>query len=201
MQSATDESDSISPVTEVNLYCQKERMWDEIRDRKYARLDRISSEQMAARASAPPPPFPYAVQPNYTTTEPVIDLAGSDSSDCNDAAPASIDKTNPARANATVNTPITTFRADTPIACPIPTAVPAYTGYTDSAAANSKPSLPVSKTIIDLINNLQRNGDHLGVEPNCCTNNACQFGTGPLMLQRYELAKRLVQLERHLFGV
>lgn len=200
MQSATDEDESISPVTEVYLYEQKVKMMKDIRDRKYAKLDTIIQRQMSPRASAPRPYVPHA---NATTTEAVIDLVSSerDSFEYNDAAPTSIDNTTPARANATTNTPITTFRADTPIACPIPTAVPAYTGYTDSAAANNKPSLPVSKTIIDLINNLQRNGDHLGVERTCCTNNACQYCTGPLMLQRYELAKRLVQLEMHLFGV
>ena len=178
----------MSPVTEVYLHEQKERMRREIRDRKYSRLESIHQLQcnMHARASAPPPftsappPWTTATPPATSpvvTTAPVINLVSSESdSDFHDAVPAS-------------NTPVA-----------VPVARPITTGYTDNPYNPAAPNPPLSQTLRDLFVSVMRNGDHIGLgEP--CPHKACPLCTGAPMTQRYQLAKRLAQLDRFLFGV
>ena len=59
----------------------------------------------------------------------------------------------------------------------------------------------VPKTIQLLWKDLQKHKDNFGLDPPECSNRKCPFCTQSLMLQRYLLAQRLMQLEYTLYGV
>ena len=156
---------------------------------------------MCSPASAPPPftsappPWTTATPPHTTATPPVnqksesvINLVSSESdSDCHDTAPASF-------ATASTNTQPAPVAQHVPVTSPI-------TGYTDSPYNPAAPNPPLPQTLRDVLGLVRRNGDHLGLEEKPCCNKACPMCTGAPMQQRYQVAKRLAQLDRYLFGV
>ena len=184
MQSGCDES--VSPVTEVFLYEQKESIRNAIAWRRNDRLANLS----AVNTTTTPQTTAAAAPINLVSDE---SDSGDTTFDYDTPAPtmvADATTTAPSNHNATAFSHV-------PIATPVATA-PAPNS--DLRATTITQSV-VSATLLELFERLRRNGFTDELEGAPCRAANCPYCSGPLMSQRYELAKRMLQLEKRLFGV
>ena len=183
MQSGYDES--ISPVTEVYLYEQKEHMRNTLARRRDERLSELYAANVAAK-------------PQEESSCAPINLVSEESEDSGDTT-FDYDSLAPDAAAASGSCSSNT---DASKCVPIATPVPVATYYAPNVRpGRSNNSDSVSQTLVALFDRIRQNGDTEPVDFAPCKHDSCPFCTTPLMQQRYELAKRLLQLEKQLYGV
>ena len=168
--------EDIDPVHEVFLYEQRQKIERNINVRQNNILSSIGGTYLYNPAAVVPPEPQPATQPALNA----IDLVSDDSEDTMDYP------------DITTQSRIPTARAVTPVARPLTTQ--------ESNARHTKENPAVSKTLVILFERIKNHDPHMNdCLPEC--SRPCPYCTGPLMGQRYHLAKRLLQLEQMLYGV
>ena len=172
--------EDIDPVHEVFLYEQRQKIERNINVRQTNILSSIGGTYLYNPAAQPAAVVPPEPQPAAQPALNAIDLVSDDSEDTMDYP------------DITTQSRIPTTRAVTPMTRPVTTP--------ESAVHHTKETQAVSKTLVLLFERIINHDSHMNdCLPEC--SRPCPYFTGPLMGQRYHLAKRLLQLEQMLYGV